>query len=87
MCVWRIERSDPGGSNPIGGVRVEAGEDYGIREGKMRHEMATLQLHIPAMLARSGVAMVTEKRRRFRCMNIFFGAICSIWRQRRCSLS
>lgn len=31
--VWRIERSDPGGSNPIGGgVRVEAGEDYGIRE-------------------------------------------------------
>lgn len=32
MCVGRIERSDPGGSNPIGGVRVEAGEDYGIRE-------------------------------------------------------
>lgn len=48
VCVWRIARSDPGASNPIGGVRVEAGEDYGIREGKMRHEMATLQLHCHA---------------------------------------
>ena len=48
VCVCRMERSDliqePIIRSGLGGVRVEAGEDYGITEGEMQNEMATLQL-------------------------------------------